>query len=124
MATQRYRRNNISQLILPNGSEVSEHADKEATIFHAFKERLGTTSTPPMLFDSDSLISPTEGLEELSLPFTKDEIDLVVKEMPPDKAPGPNGFSEYFLKVLGILSRRIFTDYALTFGRATWILRA
>jgi hypothetical protein len=98
MATQRYRRNNISQLILPNGSEVFEHADKEAAIFSAFMERLGTANTPPMLFDLDSLISPTEGLEDLSLPFSKEEIYKVVKEMPPDKALDPDVFSGLFLK--------------------------
>jgi hypothetical protein len=51
-----------------------------------------------MLFDLASLIYPTEGLEELPLPFTMTEIDQVVKEMPPDKALGPDGFSGLFLK--------------------------
>jgi hypothetical protein len=37
-------------------------------------------------------------LEELSVPFTEKEIDLVVKHMPVDKAPGPDGFNWQFVK--------------------------
>jgi hypothetical protein len=51
-----------------------------------------------MLFDLSSLIQPTPGLEELSAPFTKEEIDAVVKSMPLDNAPGPDGFNGQFLK--------------------------
>jgi hypothetical protein len=51
-----------------------------------------------MLFDLHSLIQPTDGLEDLSVPFTKEEIDSVVKTLPIDKAPGPDGFNGQFLK--------------------------
>lgn len=34
----------------------------------------------------------------LSLPFSTDEIDAVVKEMPADRAPGPDGFNGCLLK--------------------------
>jgi retron-type reverse transcriptase len=51
-----------------------------------------------MLFDLSSTIQPTQDLEELSVPFTKEEIDNVIKSMPVDKAPGPDGFNGQFLK--------------------------
>jgi hypothetical protein len=51
-----------------------------------------------MLFDLVDLIQPTPGLEELSIPFTKKEIDAVVQSMPLDKAPRPDGFNGQFLK--------------------------
>jgi hypothetical protein len=51
-----------------------------------------------MHLDLSSLIAPTSGLEELSLPFTKEEIDEVIRTMPADKAPGPDGFNGQFLK--------------------------
>jgi hypothetical protein len=51
-----------------------------------------------MQFDLSTVISPTDGLEELSQPFTKAEIDEVIRLMPIDKSPGPNGFNGLFLK--------------------------
>jgi hypothetical protein len=39
------------------------------------------------------------GLETLSHPFTHEEIDKVVAQMPSDKSPGPDGFSGLFMKV-------------------------
>jgi hypothetical protein len=51
-----------------------------------------------MLFNLADLIQPTPGLEDLSSPFTKQEIDAVVQNMPLDKAPGPDGFNGQFLK--------------------------
>jgi hypothetical protein len=51
-----------------------------------------------MLFDLESLIHPISGLEELFVPFTTQEIDAVINNMPLDKAPGPDGFNGQFLK--------------------------
>ena len=36
--------------------------------------------------------------DSLTTPFTKVEIDAVVNDMPPDRAPGPDGFNGAFLK--------------------------
>jgi hypothetical protein len=88
----------IASISLSDGTTITEHADKENIIYQTYKERLGSCSTPQMQFDLASLITPTPGLEELSAPFTKEEIDEVVKHMPPDKAPGPDGFNGLFLK--------------------------
>ena len=51
-----------------------------------------------MKFDLARIIKRCEGLDELTLPFTHDEIDKVIREMPADKAPGPDGFTGLFLK--------------------------
>ena len=51
-----------------------------------------------MGFDLDTLIARVDGLEDLSQPFTDSEVDVVIKNMPPDHAPGPDGFSGLFLK--------------------------
>ena len=98
IATERYRRNYIAALPNADGIEVTSHEAKEKIIFDTYKQRLGSSTDPPMVFDLPSLIQPLPGLEVLSLPFTKEEIDKVVKEMPADKAPGPDGFNGQFLK--------------------------
>lgn len=38
------------------------------------------------------------GINELSRPFSDDEIAKVLKELPVDRAPGPNGFNGLFVK--------------------------
>ena len=39
-----------------------------------------------------------EGLNAMTMPFLKEEMDLVVKQMHPDTAPGPDGFNGLFFK--------------------------
>ena len=52
-----------------------------------------------MLFNLESMIDPSEGLESVTEPFTQLEIDAVIRQMPRDKALGPDGFSGHFLKM-------------------------
>jgi hypothetical protein len=51
MATERYRRNTISQLSLSDGTVITEHKDKEQLIFDTYKQILGTSHSPNMLFE-------------------------------------------------------------------------
>ena len=51
-----------------------------------------------MKFDLDRIMKKVDGLNELTVPFTTDEIDSVIKLMPADRAPGPDGFNGAFLK--------------------------
>jgi hypothetical protein len=58
--------------MLNDGSEVSDHEKKDEVIYNTYKERLGTSSDPPMLFDLTILIQPVPGLEQLFVFFTKE----------------------------------------------------
>ena len=51
-----------------------------------------------MKFNLQNIIKKVEGLDQLTMPFTTNEIDAVIKEMPADRAPGPDGFTGLFLK--------------------------
>ena len=59
---------------------------------------MGTTSSPNMIFDLSSMIAPVDNLEILAEPIQTEEIDLIVRRMPADKAPRPDGFYGLFLK--------------------------
>lgn len=98
MATERYHHNSIACLSTANGTDVVDHAGKEALLFNTFRERLGQSSTPNQQFDLPSIIKKIDGLDELTTPFTNEEINAVVKSMPADRAPGPDGFSGQFIK--------------------------
>ena len=50
-----------------------------------------------MLFNLQTLMDAHE-LDELVAPFTDEEMDGTAKELPVDKAPGPDGFNGMFIK--------------------------
>lgn len=83
---------------MADGTEISDHAGKEDILFQTYKQRLGQSDPPNMLFDLAAIIKRVEGLDELTVPFTTDEIYQVVKEMPTDRATGSDGFNDCFLK--------------------------
>jgi hypothetical protein len=41
---------------------------------------------------------PEANLDHLASPFMQSEIDKIIKSMPVDKAPGPDGFNGLFIK--------------------------
>lgn len=97
MATISYRRNVITQLKDHVDNVIMDHESKAALIWTSFKNRMGITTEPVMQFHLSALIQSVD-LQCLVQPFTAEEIDLVVKCMPPDKAPGPDGFNGLFMK--------------------------
>lgn len=84
--------------MIENGQLVTSHKDKELQIWQSFKERLGISEYGEMLFDLPSLIQEHHNLNWLEEQLTTDEIDEVVKNLPNDKSPGPDGFTNEFIK--------------------------
>ena len=78
--------------------EIHDHVGKEGVLFKTYKDRLGSSKPTNMHFDLSRIIRRIEGLDQLSAPFSNEEIDTVIKEMPSDRAPGPDGFNGCFLK--------------------------
>jgi hypothetical protein len=74
------------------------HAEKEIVLFNAFKSRLGTSQHTSMVFNLSSLIQPIDNLSELEHPFSRQEIDQIIKCLPSNKSPGPDGFNTDFVK--------------------------
>jgi hypothetical protein len=98
MATNSHRKNTISQILNEDGIWVQDHSGKEALLWSAFRNRLGISTQVTMLFNLDSLITPRDDMESLGAPIFREEIDTVVKRLPSDKAPGPDGFNGLFIK--------------------------
>ena len=61
-------------------------------------KRLGVSPGISMHFELSNLITPRSNLHSLVEPWSHTEIDNIVKNMPNDKAPGPDGFNGLFLK--------------------------
>mgnify|MGYP000863857686 FL=1 len=98
MATERYRKNSIATLQLSDGSVSSDHNTIAKEFLEIFKGRMGTVKPIFMGNDILSLIPRVQGLDVLTKPFEVKEIEQVIKELPIDKAPGPDGFNGLFMK--------------------------
>jgi len=97
-ATIRHRRNKIACLQDDLGNSWCGHEQKATMLWMAFKQRLGMTEHGQMLFDLSQLIQQVQDLSTLEQPFTKEEIDGIVQQLPNNKSPGPDGFSNEFIK--------------------------
>ena len=97
-ATERYRLNTITSLETEDGRSVYEHSEKASMLLEEYNHRMGCTTNPTMLFDLTQLVQTSDSLDEMSRPFSIEDIDSVIKQMSVDKAPGPDGFNGVFLK--------------------------
>jgi hypothetical protein len=82
-------------------AEVFDHDGKANILWHAFKESMGKSDNPTMEFNLEKIISSsvTEEMNStLQAPFTDKEIEEVVKHLPNEKSPGPDGFNNEFVK--------------------------
>jgi hypothetical protein len=100
IATRSFRSNYIAQIRTEDDRIVCDHDEKASIIWHTFKDRVGQTNDPAMLFNLFEIVHPNADIDfsALEAPFTRDEIDAIVKNMPTDKSPGPDGFNGAFLK--------------------------
>lgn len=119
IATIRHRRNLITSLFSQNGF-TSSHEDEEKLIWEAFKDRLGTLEFKGILCNLQPLIHPSSNLSDLEEEFSCEEIDSVVKELPNDKSPRPDGFSNEFIKNAGPLLNLTSTNF-YEYGRLEMI---
>ena len=94
-----------------HGVWIQDHESKAGLLWTSFRNRMGTTSSPTMLFDLASMITPVEGLDSLAAPIQHAEVDSVIKRMPNDKAPGLMVSTGYFLKSASNLSKMISTHF-------------
>jgi hypothetical protein len=89
-ATSKHRHNSILSLTCDNGMVVSSHVDKEEMLFQAFKDRLGTSQPTSMVFNLSELVQPVINLSTLEMPFSRSEIDQIIRNLLANKSPGPD----------------------------------
>jgi hypothetical protein len=97
IATQSYRKNYITSLKTDDNSYVTNHDHKADVIWNSYKERLWVSNKPIMSFILDDMVH-RHNLDHLDTPFTNEEIMAVIKDMPTDRAPGPDGFNSFLMK--------------------------
>jgi len=87
----------ISSLIGETGLVISQE-NKLSLIHNHFSSIMGTPSTRSKAINWNELGYTHHDLEDLDAPFTDQEIEAVIKDMPMEKAPGPDGFIGSFYK--------------------------
>jgi hypothetical protein len=80
------------------GQEFSSHGEKANILWVALKDRMGLFEYTHMYIDLHQLLQADLNLKSLEVPFSKEEIDRTISQLPNDKSPGPDGFNGEFLK--------------------------
>lgn len=79
MAIERYRRNYISSLKLDDGTVTTDHEKIVGCFWSTYKARVGQSQGITLAFDLQSLLHKVDGLDDVTLPFSKEEMDRTVK---------------------------------------------
>jgi hypothetical protein len=85
---------------------------------------MGNSEFNQMIFILDHLIQPAEGLEQLEVPFTKEEVDGVALNLPHNKSLGLDGYNNEFIKGCWSLIASDFYKLCEDFYRGEVCLRS
>jgi len=77
---------------------VVSQEEKQRAVDDFYENILGRAEEREFTLDLDALAVQQHDLSELDVPFSEDEVWSIVKDMPLDKAPGPDGFTGRFYK--------------------------
>jgi hypothetical protein len=91
-ANSRWRRNFIHSLNM-DGQAVLDEQQKAELAFSYFDDIMGSPPSPCVAINLELLDIPKIDARHLEEHFTKAEVWDVIKALPPDKAPDPNGFT-------------------------------
>jgi len=97
MATIAHKRNFIFSLTKPDGTVVIEHGQKANLLWESYKQRLGIYEFSNIHYDLSTLLTE-HNLDHLDMEFSQTEIEAVIKSLPNNYTPGPDGFNGLFIK--------------------------
>jgi hypothetical protein len=94
------RAKNFITHIKQGSNIVTEQSEKEEVFFQAYSDILGSIQNRDVGLDLEEigLANHSGLLEDLGEVFTEAEVWVVIKELPSDRAPGPDGFVGDFYK--------------------------
>ena len=72
---------------------------KAACVDRFYTNHIGKCVDRDRVIDLEALGLPSFELSELDAPFSEQEVEDIIKRIPADKAPGPDGFTGRFYKV-------------------------
>ena len=114
-ATLRHRNKLINELTSAEEITVTNHNDKDQILWNEFRQRLGVTEFSGFTMQPENLITTSSQLQHLEEPFTLEEIDSVIRALPNNKSPGPDGFNNEFIKAAWPIIKQDFYDLCHSF---------
>ena len=124
VANGRKTKNFIPALVI-DGRVITDQRGKEEAFLQTFRAMLGQRKGRDHTLDWEPLNIRQVDLSELDRPFTEEEVWAVIKELPKDRAPGPDGFIGVFfhmawdiikVDVMAVL-HKLFLNNGHGFGR-------
>lgn len=98
-AHARYRKRKSFIASLRVGDQLlTTEEEKEEAVWHFYNELLGTPQQRDETLNLQAFYQPPHDLSGLDSPISEQEVWVVIKALPPDKAPGPDGFTNRFYK--------------------------
>jgi hypothetical protein len=80
------------------GIDHFQHQAKADFLWDAYKDRMGRSEFYHMYYDLADLLVLDPNLGHLEPPFSREEIDAGIADLPNNKSHGPDGFNGEFLK--------------------------
>jgi hypothetical protein len=114
-ASIRHNHNFIATIQDESSNMISGHVAKAEILWEAYKNRLGTKGDSVMVFDLDTVLQSSQDLDTLEAPFTENEVNSVIANLPNGKALGPDGFNTDFLKECWPVIAQDFYDLCTSF---------
>lgn len=123
-ATVQMKQKIIRSLKDSDGMEVTAHEAKASLLWEGFKDRLGQSECVQMVYDLSDLLHNTYDLSDLEMPFTHEEIEAIVKNLPCENSPGSDGFNTDFIKKCWDVIKHDFYDLFEAFNNHDICLRS
>jgi hypothetical protein len=96
-ARHRKKKNFIAKLT-EGDRIITSHEEKAEAVFDFYSNLIGADSSRDRTINLDGLALPRHELDVLETPFSEEEVCNTIKNLPSDKAQGPDGFTGRFYK--------------------------
>jgi hypothetical protein len=90
---QQHKRKNFIAKLVTDSVVCTSHEDNSRAVDNFYIKLLGTTINRTHSIDLQDLGMPSHDLADLDTPFSKKEVWETIKQLPSDKAPGPDVFT-------------------------------
>lgn len=102
----------------PGQDCLTDHDQKANFLYESFKSRLGTSEFTDINFQMNNFLT-AHNLEMLDEAFSSEEIESVIRTIPNNHAPGPDGFNGMFIKKCWHIIKNDFLRLFSEFGNGT-----